>query len=182
MFTRSFGSEAGGGGVLLGQADVLREPVDFPNWGRVAVVSDPQGALIGLVHWKNGDPADNPNIAPGRWLWIDYVAQNPDSAFAFYKALVGYDPEARETTGKTTYYLLKQDGKPRAGLFRNPWQNVRANWLPYVKVTDPAPLMEKVNEFGGTVILAPREEVRKGSFAIVSDPAGAAIALQKYPF
>jgi len=35
---------------------------------------------------------------------------------------------------------------------------------------------------GGRVILAPASEVRNGSLAVVADPTGAVVALQKYPY
>jgi hypothetical protein len=35
---------------------------------------------------------------------------------------------------------------------------------------------------GGKVLLAPRPDLRKGSLAVVADPAGAVVALQKYPY
>jgi uncharacterized protein len=37
-------------------------------------------------------------------------------------------------------------------------------------------------ELGGSVALAPRADVRNGSLAIVLDPAGAPLALQRFPF
>jgi hypothetical protein len=39
-----------------------------------------------------------------------------------------------------------------------------------------------VPDLGGTVLFAPRPDVRSGSLAIVADPTGAALALQRWPF
>ena len=41
---------------------------------------------------------------------------------------------------------------------------------------------EKAKALGGRVVLAPRADIRNGSLAIVVDPTGAALALQKFPF
>jgi predicted enzyme related to lactoylglutathione lyase len=49
-------------------------------------------------------------------------------------------------------------------------------------VADPAALAARAASLGGTVLLAPDPDVRKGSLAVVADPSGAIVALQKYPF
>jgi hypothetical protein len=58
---------------------------------------------------------------------------------------------------------------------------MRPAWLPYVMVTDPAGLAERARALGGTVLFEPRADVRKGTLAIVADPSGAPLALQKWP-
>jgi len=81
------------------------------------------------------------------------------------------------------YVVLKSD-RARAGVFRLPdsKSQVPPNWLPYVLVTDPAGLAARVTGLGGRVLLEPSPEHRKGSLAIVADPSGAVVALQKFPF
>jgi hypothetical protein len=37
-------------------------------------------------------------------------------------------------------------------------------------------------ELGGTLAVPPRREVRNGSLAIILDPSGAPVAVQKFPF
>jgi predicted enzyme related to lactoylglutathione lyase len=58
---------------------------------------------------------------------------------------------------------------------------VRPNWLPYVRVDDPSALARKAQALGGRVLLEPSPERRHGTLAIVADPSGAALALQKWP-
>ncbi len=78
--------------------------------------------------------------------------------------------------------MLKRQ-RSRAGLLQLPpeLEGVQPNWLPYVRVEDPAALAAKVLSLGGTVVIAPRAEIRNGTLAIVTDPTGAALALQKWP-
>jgi hypothetical protein len=54
--------------------------------------------------------------------------------------------------------------------------------LPYLLVSEPAQLVTRVRSLGGDVLLEPNAGVRKGSLAVVTDPSGAVVALQKYPF
>ena len=55
---------------------VERKPVDAPDRGRLAVVSDPEGALVLLLRTSSGDPPDaEPPI--GSWLWRELWAHDP---------------------------------------------------------------------------------------------------------
>jgi len=39
-----------------------------------------------------------------------------------------------------------------------------------------------VKDLGGEIILPPSDEIRKGSVALIADPSGAVLAIQKWPF
>jgi hypothetical protein len=60
-------------------------------------------------------------------------------------------------------------------------KEVRAHWLPYLRVEDPGSLAARVEELGGKLLLAPSDAARRGSVAIVLDPSGAPVAFQKWP-
>lgn len=159
-------------------ARVLREPFDAAGIGRAAVVADPQGALVGFARFNKVRPDLKPVQA--EWLWMEYVATDPDAAMTFYGDVIGYQHEQIENQGNVAYHVMSL-GKPRAGLFKSPFEGVRANWLPYVLVDDPAALAARAESLGGAIVVAPRPDLRKGTLAIIADPTGAVIALQKYP-
>ena len=94
---------------------------------------------------------------------------------------VGFRHEVSETRENFTYYLLTTD-RPQAGLFLSPWQRETSAWLPYVRVADPEAMAARAVELGGQIALPPGPGVRNGSLAIVVDPTGAPLALQRYPF
>jgi hypothetical protein len=48
-------------------------------------------------------------------------------------------------------------------------------------VADPAAAAARAESLGGRILLAPSPEVREGTIAIVADPSGAILALQKWP-
>jgi predicted enzyme related to lactoylglutathione lyase len=159
---------------------VFRGPLNVRKDLRVAVVADAQGAPLGLA--SRGPDVDDDNVpTEHRWLWMEYVAVDPAPALKFYGDVVGFDNEISETRNNFTYYLLKTD-RPRAGLFRSPWERKTSAWLPYVRVADPAAMAMRAVELGGSIALSPRPDVRNGSLAIVLDPTGAPLALQKFPF
>ncbi len=169
-------AKAEGGAVLAG-------PVEIGSIGRAAVMHDPQGAPFGLVHLTAGDPADPAAPVPGTFFWNEYLTHDLDATLAFYNGLVPFEVTTTKTESGAAYVVLKTS-RARAGVFRVPdsEQNVPPNWLPYVLVDDPAALASRVPDLGGRVLLAPRPELRKGSLAVVADPTGAVVALQKYPY
>jgi predicted enzyme related to lactoylglutathione lyase len=166
---------------------IHRGPLNARKDLRVAVVGDPQGAALGLASrgpdLGEGGPGGESDGVPGlhRWLWMEYVARDPRAALTFYNTAVGFRSELHETRNAFTYYLLTTD-RPRAGLFESLWDRDRSAWLPYVRVADPAAMAERAVALGGAMVLAPHAAIRNGSLAIVLDPGGAPLALQKYPF
>ena len=159
---------------------LIRGPLNARKGLRIAAVADAQGAALGLTN-------RGPRIAaPGGtalhdWLWMEYVAQEPDRALAFYADVLGYRHEVSETREGFTYYVFATD-RPRAGLFKTLWARHTSAWLPYVRVADPAATAARVEQLGGTVVIPPQPRVRNNSLAIVLDPSGAPLALQKFPF
>ncbi len=163
---------------------VLKAPFDVAKLARAAVVTDPQRALLGLIRIAKGDPVDTPP-ADGRFLWIEHMAKDVPAAMTFYRDVLGYEAkplDAGVAGVDFAYYALGKGGKNRAGLYQTPWKELNSNWLPYVRVADAGAAAEKAKSLGGRVVLAPRPDVRDGSLAIVVDPTGAALALQKFPF
>lgn len=169
-------AKAAGGAVLAG-------PVDVGSIGRAAVLRDPQGAPFGLVHLTAGAPPDPVAPVESTFFWNEYLTHDLDATLSFYNGLFPFEMTASKSESAEGYVVLKH-GKARAGVYRVPdsEKNVPPNWLPYVLVADPGALAARVAGLGGKVLLAPRPELRKGSLAVVADPNGAVIALQKYPY
>jgi hypothetical protein len=162
---------------------ILRDPFDFKDRGRVAVVTDPQGALMVLVRSTSGDPADSePQIYT--WLWTELFTSDVNAAAGFYSELAGYEVNDMDTGVRVPYYVFETKDSPRAGMLAIPeeWKDVKPNWLPYIRVDDPAAVVKKVEALGGTVLLAPDPDVRNGSAAIIADPTGGVLAIQKWPY
>jgi len=154
-------------------------PLDLPNVGRGAVVLDPDGAPLGLLRSSIGDPADTAAPALNRFLWTEHLSRDPQASADFYAALAGFDVRKVDFGGRPYWLLVK--GRERAALLRNPIAVDRPIWLPYVRVEDPAASAARAVQLGGRVLLAPRAELRNGTLALIADPTGAVLALQKWP-
>lgn len=158
---------------------VVMEPVDISGRGRTAAVRDPQGAPFALINSATGDPA-RADAGVNGWLWSELWSNNVAASLEFYTAALGAKVE-RKRDGDHEYTLLKAGDKDVAGVVKNPVENVRSHWVNYVRVADPAAMVEKAASLGGKVILKPTASVRNGTLGVVLDPTGAPIALQKWP-
>ncbi|MGE5276461.1 MAG: VOC family protein [Acidobacteriota bacterium] len=169
-------AKAEGGGVLAG-------PVDVGSVARAAVLRDPQGAPFGLVRFSAGDPLEPAAPVEGTFFWNEYLTHDLDATLAFYNSVAPHDVTLSKAESGASYAVLSH-GRARAGVFRVPdsEKNVPPNWLPHVLVADPAGLAARVAGLGGRVLIVPQPEIRKGSLAVIADPTGAVVALQKYPY
>jgi len=157
-------------------------PLDIPGRGRAALVTDAQGGYVALLRSESGDPPDGAEPGENDFMWVDYVADDTDQAIDFLGTAFGWTSELRFSTDEGDYYVFSQGDEPRAGMFKNPWTQVRPNWLPYVRVADARAAADRATSLGATVVLEPQDDIRNGSVAIVLDPSGAGLVLQKYPF
>jgi hypothetical protein len=165
-------ASAGGATVAVPALDV--------GFGRVAAIIDPQGAVIGLAHSRIGDP-DDATTSPGlgRVVWTELLANDTEAAARFYGDVVGYETSTMPRRGGQ-YTMLTQGGKNRAGLLKNP-TDAKPVWLTYFGVDDPVAAMGRVEALGGAVIAPASPRLREGTMALVTDPTGALLVLQKVP-
>jgi predicted enzyme related to lactoylglutathione lyase len=158
---------------------VFAPPTDVAERGRMAVVADPQGALIGLLQTKAGDPLDQQEVAMGSFLWDELWTADVSKASAFYTRLAPYTFEDRGE-----YRVLKTAERARAGMMSNPVEGLAPIWVNYLRVENAATLdaiVAKVDALGGAVLLAPQDRAIGGRVALIAGPSGAGIALQTWP-
>lgn len=160
---------------------ILRDARELEARGRVAVIADAEGAPIAFVRSSAGDPADA-EAQFGDWLWTELWSWDAPRAQAFYGRVIGYDVDQLDDPRLGGEYpVFRMDGVPRAGIIQLEARGVRAHWVPYVRVADPVALVAKVEELGGRVIIPPSTELRAGSVALIADPGGAPLVVQRWP-
>ena len=159
--------------------EIRLKPVNYPDRGRFSIVSDPQGAIVALLHSSSGDLQAR-ELEVNVWMWNELWTTNIDGAFDFYRELAGYEREPYDAIEGQSYYLMKRDGRYRAGMIQLPWEDVDPNWIPYILVEDPAGIAAKAEALGGEVLLSSQSVVHGGS-AVIADPSGAVFAVQVQP-
>lgn len=158
--------------------ELLEGPQTLPPRGRLAIVKDPQGALLVLLRAENGDPPDSTPV-PGRWLWDELWTRDPKAAQGFYQDLAGYGAAALGESTGDWYLLLSSGERPRAGIVQLPWPELTPSWLPYLRVSDVPATIERATELGGSLLLVPAASVESGQVAILADPTGAVFGIQQ---
>jgi len=168
---------AAGGRVLIPPTDIQAS--------RAAIVVDPQGAPFGLVRLgpNLNPPLGGPSALVGSFLWRDCFTKDVELARTFYSNLAGLAATEQRRPDSLVQYILTRSGPgPVAGVVPIGDKPIKPNWLPYIRVNDPAAVAARAEQLGGRIIVRASPEIRKGSVAVVVDPSGAAVALQKWPF
>ena len=159
------------GGTVYGEAfDVL-------DAGRMAVIQDPTGAVLGAWQPRSHIGASRVND-PGCFTWNELQTREPGMAADFYAALFGWETEPQEQDGNLVYVTIENAGAKNGGIMPMTEQHGDAPsfWLTYFTVTSCDDAVGKVRELGGEVLVGPLD-LGAGRIAVVSDPQGAAFAL-----
>ena len=170
--------------VTANGGKVVAPPTDLQERGRLALVRDAEGALLGLLETRDGDPRDrDPEI--GGFLWDELWTTDVRNAGAFYNKVAELTPDAVDIdTGQETpvaYNLLRAGETPRVGVMLKPLDGLDPVWVSYIRVENPATITSRVADLGGRVIVEAQPRPLGGEVAFIAGPSGAGIALQTWP-
>ncbi len=150
-------------------------PLEMVNHGKTALVSDPQGAQLLLLHATSGDPEDIEPVM-GSWLWHELWSDQTVASLAFYQKLAGYD-----FFGETDDYLvLQRDGHWRAGIRYSSGSDHEMRWIPVVRVEDTEKIAIKVKDLGGEIYVGPFDTNDGSSVGLLVDPSGGYLLFQQW--
>lgn len=151
----------------------LQPPTEIPSGDRIAVLTDPAGAVVGLMESRSGtSTARGESGAVG---WVECQSRDVAAGEAFYTRLLSWQPGAPSDG----YRVLECGGGQVAGLMAMPAEvpaEVPSYWLPYFAVDDVDSACARVGELGGSVVVPPMS-VQDMRFAIAEDPSGAVFGL-----
>ncbi|MFG2333442.1 VOC family protein [Streptomyces sp. NPDC048604] len=159
-----------GGTVAVG-------PLDAGDAGRLAICSDPTGAVFGI--WQaaahHGTAMAGP---PGTPVWNELLTYETASVAKFYQSVFGYGIEP-VVSADFDYLTLHLQDRPVASLHGVGTGLPRtrgAHWMTYFEVADTDAAAALITELGGQVLRPPREGTA-GRLALVADPEGAVFTL-----
>ena len=158
-------------------ANVFEEPFDVMDSGRMAVVQDPTGAVLGVWQPRAHIGAQRVND-PGCMTWNELQTREPETTAAFYAELFGWEMEPVEEDGRLAYVVIRNSGRSNGGIMPTAEQayNTPPFWLAYFTVLSCDATAAKVRELGGETLAGPLD-LGAGRIAVVSDPQGAVFAL-----
>jgi uncharacterized protein len=151
-------------------AQVVAEPVDVFDAGRMAVIRDPQGAFVSVWQARDSIGARLVNEV-GALSWNDLLTPDVDGSARFYGDLFGW----RAQEAGEGYFTLYNGDAMNGGLMQAPPGQFPA-WNAYFAVDDLDAALERVGDLGGGRVVEPME-VPAGRFAAVRDPQGAVFSL-----
>jgi uncharacterized protein len=156
---------------------VMMEPFDVLDVGRMFIAADPGGAPFGVWQSRTHTGTQVAN-EPGSIIWNENMSRHYEANQAFYAAVFGYDYGDMSAEG-FRYATIDLDGRTVGGIGEisddQPGE-LPPSWRTYFGVADTDAAVAKVTELGGTVI-APAWDSPYGRMAIVSDDQGGVFAL-----
>ena len=164
--------------VSASGGNLVMEPFDVFDSGRMCTVQDPAGAYVSLWQPKAHIGAGLVN-EPGAMVWNECMSQNADAAQAFYSKLLGWDI-APSDMGGPDYRIASVGGEMVAGIMPMPPEagDMPSYWSVYWAVDDTDATIEVALGAGANVVV-PATDIPPGRFAFLADPAGAVFGIIK---
>ncbi|MFJ5530760.1 VOC family protein [Streptomyces sp. NPDC093261] len=159
-----------GGTVAVG-------PLDAAEAGRLAIASDPMGAVFGIWQAARHLGTSLTGI-PGAPAWNELLTYDAAGVAKFYRTVFasGGDPDVHDSPDDIT---LRIEGRPVAAIHGAGPALSRdhgPHWMTYFQVEDVDRAAERVAALGGRVV-RPGGVTAVGRAATVADPEGAVFAL-----
>jgi len=158
--------------VVSAGGQMLVPPMDVMDVGRMGILADPAGAVVGIWQPRTHKGALIVN-EPNTLCWNELVTTDIPGATAFYASVFGW---AAEPLGDPpAYYEWRLGGRTIGGLMAKPAEmpaEVPPHWGTYFAVVDTDRTVERIRELGGAVMMGPTD-IEPGRFAVAADPAGA---------
>ena len=150
-------------------AQVIVEPMDVMDAGRMAVVAHPAGGYVGL--WQPGRHIGAELVnEPGSLTWNQLHTRDKDGAAAFYGAVFGWT--VGDFGGAGVWNLGDHGIGGIMGMPPGTPDEVPAFWMTVFSVADADESVAKASDLGGTIVSPPEDLEGIGRFALLTDPQG----------
>lgn len=169
--TAAVATEAGG--------TVMMPPMDVLDAGRMAVVSGPDGAAVGVWQPNVHTGAELVN-EPGTWGWSILATRDKAAAEGFYGSVFGWELRSHADWGE---YWSLDDGEVAGVMEMGPAfpPQVPPHWQVLFMVDDADASVAQAQELGGAVHGPVRDMAMNGRMGAIVDPQGAAFGVMSLP-
>jgi predicted enzyme related to lactoylglutathione lyase len=156
---------------------------DIPDIGRIAMVTDPQGAPFYVM--KPIPPAGRENEksdvfssdAEQRVGWNELSTSDPIAARQFYGDQFGWGSDEFMDMGEMGEYRFIEQGGARIGAIAGTSPGQQPKWRYYFRVPSIAAAKDTAEAKGGKIVMGPMEVPGGDHIVIGIDPQGAEFAL-----
>jgi predicted enzyme related to lactoylglutathione lyase len=189
--------------VLDAGGNVISEPNDVLDAGRMAVCADPEGAVFSIWEAREFFGAQIVN-EPGSWNFSELNTRDRDAAARFYNRVFGWEVETFGM-GDASYSIFKLPGYGKFLMQLNPelrgqvegdgapggfidavalvaepqGDEVPAHWSVTFAVDDADDTAARAAALGGKVMVPPFD-VEPVRMTVIADPQGAVFTASKY--
>lgn len=149
------------------------EPMEVPEKGRMAMITDPTGAFFGL--WQpaghRGYEVVDEHGAP---LYHQLTTRDYAAALDFYRSVFGWHTATVSDTDEFRYSTASFDGHELLGVMDGSVlpDGAPSVWTVFLAADDVDKTVRLVTENGGGVV-RPAEDTPYGRLAALADPTGA---------
>jgi len=157
---------------------IVQPPFDVMEHGRMAICTDPGGAVFALwqpkQHFGAGVINQNNTVC-----WCELATWDVPKAREFYTALFGW--ETKGAANMPTYVEFSVGGQPKGGLLPmdDEWKGMPSHWGIYFMVADCDATAAKAKELGAMLRHGPFDAPGVGRMAMLADPQGAGFSIIK---
>jgi hypothetical protein len=166
---------AAGGSVAMPALDVM-------DSGRMALITDTEGAVTALWEPKQHQGADLMDEFGGI-CWNELYTRDLEAAKRFYAQMFGWSAQTAPVEPGREYTTFSKDGAMKAGALeiQPEWENSAPGWGLYFLVPDLDATLKEVEDSGGNVWMPPESIEGVGRFSVVADPQQAYFCLIQPP-
>ena len=161
---------------------LIMEPTDVMDAGRMLVAADTTGASFGVWQGGNHSGAEVVNV-PGAFTWSEHMSRDFEGAKAFYAAVFGYEYGDMSSDGFSYATMLINGQQVVGGMGAFPdghGDDQPAAWSVYFGTSDTDRAVSTATGNGGRVI-RPASDSPYGRMAVVADAEGAVFSLISTP-
>ena len=159
-----------------------------PGVGKLAVVGDPQGAVISLFTPHRDMPVHDVT-RDGEFSWHELYTTDHEAAWSFYQQICGWERLGSFDMGPMgTYLLWGRQGKQLGGMMTMPstmttpdGQRVPPSWMYYATMADLDSALARAQSRGARIINGPMEVPGGQRIVQLIDPQGAPFAIVTPP-
>ena len=159
--------------------NLMMDPFDVFDSGRMAVITDPTGAVLCIWEARANIGAELVND-PGCLTWNELSTTDVERAKSFYADLFGWTYD-EVGTAEMPYTTIRNGDRMNGGIRplgdQEKQMGVPPNWMPYFTSADLDRSAAQVGELGGTVMVGPMSILQGSRIAVSRDPQGAVFAL-----
>jgi uncharacterized protein len=164
--------------ITQGGGQVLMEPMEIPDNGRMTFALDPGGAAFGV--WEPlGHRGSQLYGEPGAIGWAEVATRDAAAVDTFYQTLFGYEAEQMGDGETFDYVVWKIDGNPVAGrqkMTGEQWGEIPPHWMVYFCTDDTDAAARRATAAGGQIRVEPFDSPY-GRITVVADPNNAVLSL-----